>query len=91
MSRIHALLSAQDERRITLPPPAERARLREVEGLTQSQIAEALEVTRASVSAWETGRTEPRGAAREQYAELLRLIAERHPESQEGSTDDSGQ
>lgn len=87
MSRIHALLESHREQRETLPPPAERAKLRELEGLTQTQVADALEVTRASVSAWETGRTEPRGAVREQYAELLRLIAERHP-AKEGSADD---
>ena len=63
----------------TLPSLPERERLRRAQGLTQAQVAEVLGVNRVTVAKWEAGRCEPRGEVREQYAELLRLIAERHP------------
>ncbi|MER6567593.1 helix-turn-helix transcriptional regulator [Streptomyces sp. NPDC001093] len=43
-----------------LPSPAERRRLREAAGLTQTQIATALETRRETVVNWELGKTEPR-------------------------------
>ncbi|MFF0472322.1 sigma factor-like helix-turn-helix DNA-binding protein [Streptomyces sp. NPDC004284] len=55
----------------TLPTPKERRRLREALALTEEQVAEALGVTRATVKAWETGRSTPRGRKREAYARLL--------------------
>jgi DNA-binding XRE family transcriptional regulator len=79
MSKIHALLEVQPPQVAQLPEPPERERLRKAQGLTQAQVAEALGVTRGAVSAWEAGRYDPRGTVRIQYAELLRLIAERHP------------
>ncbi|MFE5809452.1 helix-turn-helix transcriptional regulator [Streptomyces sp. NPDC056491] len=79
MSKIHALLEQKGPQADQLPEPAERERLRRAQGLTQTQVAEAIGVTRGAVSAWEAGRYDPRGDARVQYAELLRLIAERHP------------
>lgn len=79
MTKIHALLEPQPRAADTLPPPAERVRLRTAQGLSQAQVAEALDVTRGAVSGWEKGRYEPRGEVRAQYAELLRLISERHP------------
>lgn len=82
MTKIHALLEPQAPRVDTLPPPAERVRLRTAQGLSQAQVADALDVTRGAVSGWEKGRYEPRGEVRAQYAELLRLIAERHPASE---------
>ncbi|WP_053750854.1 helix-turn-helix domain-containing protein [Streptomyces sp. MMG1533] len=54
-----------------LPPPKERRRLREAASLTQAQVAARLGVTPATVRAWETGRTTPRGRKREAYAKLL--------------------
>jgi DNA-binding XRE family transcriptional regulator len=79
MSRIHALLEQSESvKGDDLPPPAERLKLREFQGLTQKQVAEALGVTPGAVSGWEKGRYEPRGDVRIQYAELLRLIKERH-------------
>lgn len=87
MSKIHALLEPKVPSGTPLPPPNERERLRRLQGLTQAQVADALGVTPGAVSGWEQGRHEPRGEVREQYAELLRLIAERHPTTDTEGTD----
>ncbi|MFB6842675.1 sigma factor-like helix-turn-helix DNA-binding protein [Streptomyces sp. NPDC056361] len=55
----------------TLPPPKERRRLREALALSEEQVAEAMGVTKATIKAWETGRSAPRGRKREAYAKLL--------------------
>ncbi|MFE3412854.1 telomere-associated protein Tap [Streptomyces mirabilis] len=62
-----------------LPPPAERKRLREAAGLSQGQIAKALDARRESVGNWETGRSEPRPPKRAAYARLLDGLAARFP------------
>ncbi|MER7725382.1 helix-turn-helix domain-containing protein [Streptomyces sp. NPDC096323] len=54
-----------------LPAPKERRRLREAKSLTEAQVAAAVGVTPATVRAWETGRTSPRGRKREVYARLI--------------------
>ncbi|MGZ2358688.1 helix-turn-helix domain-containing protein [Streptomyces sp. 372A] len=54
-----------------LPSPKERRRLRKALALTEEQVASAVGVTRATVRAWETGRSTPRGRKREAYARLL--------------------
>ncbi|MHC8424684.1 helix-turn-helix domain-containing protein [Streptomyces sp. NB004] len=59
-----------------LPPPKARRRLREAAALTQTQLADRMGVTRATVRTWESGRTTPRGRKREAYAELLKSLAE---------------
>ena len=41
-----------------LPPPAERARLREAAGITQARLATALKTTTQSVKNWENGRSD---------------------------------
>ncbi|MGW3269075.1 telomere-associated protein Tap [Streptomyces sp. NPDC001056] len=76
-SAVDALLEqvAQDD----LPPPAERRRLREVAGLSQAQIATALNARREAVGNWETGKTEPRPPKRAAYARLLEGLAARFP------------
>ncbi|MFF5654387.1 telomere-associated protein Tap [Streptomyces collinus] len=76
-SAVDALLEqvAQDD----LPPPAERKRLREAAGLSQAQIATALNARREAVGNWETGRTEPRPPKRAAYARLLEGLAARFP------------
>ncbi|MEV4941099.1 sigma factor-like helix-turn-helix DNA-binding protein [Streptomyces zaomyceticus] len=56
---------------VTLPTPKERRRLREALALSEEQVAEAMGVTKATVKAWETGRSTPRGRKREAYAKLL--------------------
>ncbi|KFG10878.1 telomere-associated protein Tap [Streptomyces scabiei] len=76
-SAVDALLEqvAQDP----LPPPAERKRLREAAGLSQGQVAKALDARRESVGNWETGRSEPRPPKRAAYARLLDGLAARFP------------
>ncbi|MFJ6063134.1 helix-turn-helix domain-containing protein [Streptomyces tendae] len=59
-----------------LPPPKARRRLRETAALTQTQLADRVGVTPATVRAWESGRTTPRGRKREAYAKLLKTLAE---------------
>ncbi|MFI6340801.1 telomere-associated protein Tap [Streptomyces sp. NPDC050535] len=58
-------------RRTALPEPTQRARLRTDYGLSQAEIAEALGVARNTVAGWEAGRSEPQGATRAAYAQLL--------------------
>ncbi|MBY8888964.1 helix-turn-helix transcriptional regulator [Streptomyces sp. PTM05] len=62
-----------------LPTPAERKRLREAAGLSQAQVARALETRREAVGGWESGRTEPRPPHRAAYARLLEGLAARYP------------
>ncbi|MFF7199141.1 telomere-associated protein Tap [Streptomyces sp. NPDC088197] len=62
-----------------LPPPAERRRLREAAGLSQTQIATALGTRREAVGNWEAGRTEPRPPQRAAYARLLEGLAAQFP------------
>lgn len=71
---VDALLKS-GPRRTRLPEPAERARLRTEYGLTQAEVAEALDVTRTTVAGWEAGRSEPQGATRAAYVKLLDGIA----------------
>ncbi len=59
-----------------LPPPRARRRLREAASLTQAQLASRVGVSRATLRAWESGRTTPRGREREAYAKLLHTLAE---------------
>jgi DNA-binding XRE family transcriptional regulator len=54
-----------------LPEPAERIRLRELYGVTQSQLARSLTVSRRTVYAWEHGTIEPTGDNRSNYAAVL--------------------
>ncbi|WP_328884742.1 telomere-associated protein Tap [Streptomyces sp. NBC_00299] len=77
LSNVDALLEqvAQDD----LPSPAERKRLREAAGLSQAQVAKALDTRREAVGNWEAGRTEPRPPQRAAYAKLLEKLAERFP------------
>ncbi|WP_446038938.1 telomere-associated protein Tap [Streptomyces sp. SID1121] len=62
-----------------LPEPEERKRLRKAAGLSQEQVARALDVRREAVTAWEAGRTEPRAPKRAAYIRLLEGLAARHP------------
>ncbi|TKS96339.1 telomere-associated protein Tap [Streptomyces lasalocidi] len=62
-----------------LPPPAERARLRDAAGVSQSRLAEALKTTTQTVKNWESGRSEPRAPRRQAYLRLLEGWAAQHP------------
>ncbi|MGP3954138.1 telomere-associated protein Tap [Streptomyces sp. 7N604] len=62
-----------------LPPPAERARLREAAGITQARLAHALKSTLQTVKNWENGRSEPRPPRLQAYQRLLEGWAERYP------------
>jgi DNA-binding transcriptional regulator YiaG len=53
-----------------LPPSEERRRIREAAGLTQAEVAEALEVDAVTVLRWERG-ARPRSGRIEAYARLL--------------------
>ncbi|AXG82232.1 telomere-associated protein Tap [Streptomyces paludis] len=79
MSELFDAVDALLASRAALPVPAERKRLRALHGLTIDEVATALKVRRATVSAWESGRTEPRPPERDAYARLLDRLAELYP------------
>ncbi|MEU9271785.1 helix-turn-helix domain-containing protein [Streptomyces sp. NPDC048251] len=62
-----------------LPPPAERARLREAAGITQARLAGALKTTTQSVKNWENGRSEPKSPRLDAYQRLLNGWAAKYP------------
>ncbi|MEV6507811.1 helix-turn-helix domain-containing protein [Streptomyces sp. NPDC051642] len=72
---VDELLAGEPE----LPPPAERARLREAAGITQARLAQVLRTTAQTVKNWENGRSEPRPPRREAYLRLLEGWAAKHP------------
>ncbi|WP_077801695.1 telomere-associated protein Tap [Streptomyces sp. JHA26] len=74
-ANIDALLEEEPQ----LPPPAERARLREAAGITQARLASALKTTTQSVKNWENGRSEPRTPRLEAYQRLLKGWAAKYP------------
>ncbi|MFI1855539.1 telomere-associated protein Tap [Streptomyces sp. NPDC020480] len=79
MSELFDAVDALVASRSPLPPPAERKRLRQAHALTLDEVAAALDVRRATVSAWESGKTEPRPPQREPYARLLKQLAQLYP------------
>ncbi|MET8755214.1 helix-turn-helix domain-containing protein [Streptomyces sp. NPDC004667] len=79
MSELFDAVDALIASRATLPPPTERKRLRAAHGLTIDEVATALKVRRATVSGWESGKTEPRPPERDAYARLLKRLAELYP------------
>ncbi|WP_030791324.1 telomere-associated protein Tap [Streptomyces sp. NRRL S-920] len=81
MSEMFDAVDALVASRSPLPPAEERKRLRTAHGLTLDEVAGALKVRRATVSAWESTKkpTEPRGPEREAYARLLKQLAELYP------------
>ncbi|MFI8515943.1 telomere-associated protein Tap [Streptomyces sp. NPDC085460] len=79
MSELFDAVDALLASRAALPPPAERKRLRAAHGLTIDEVATALRVRRATVSGWESGKTEPRPPERDAYARLLDKLAELYP------------
>ncbi|MEU5182195.1 helix-turn-helix transcriptional regulator [Streptomyces longwoodensis] len=81
MSELFDAVDALVASRAPLPPAEERKRLRVAHGLTLDDVAGALKVRRATVSAWESVKkpTEPRGPEREAYARLLKQLAQLYP------------
>lgn len=59
-----------------LPDVSERIRLRNLFGVTQATLANGIGVTRRTIHAWESGKSEPTGDNREKYAEVLNLWQE---------------
>ncbi len=57
-----------------LPPAAERRRIREAAGVSQRQLARALNVSWTAVHRWESG-SQPRAHV-DEYARLLRELRE---------------
>ncbi|MFH8796939.1 telomere-associated protein Tap [Streptomyces sp. NPDC017941] len=81
MSELFDAVDALVASRSALPSAEERKRLRVAHGLTLDDVAGALKVRRATVSAWESTKkpTEPRGPEREAYARMLKQLAELYP------------
>ncbi|MFI1701480.1 telomere-associated protein Tap [Streptomyces bobili] len=82
MSELFHAVDALVASRSPLPPPAERRRLRQAHALTLDEVATALDVRRATVGTWESGKTEPRPPEREAYARLLAQLAKLYPAPQ---------
>lgn len=84
LERVSALIQKSQERMPSPLPTREwRRRLRLMQRLTTREVAKAVGVSAATVSAWEGGRLgltghDPAGRNRQVYAELLRQIAEIH-------------
>ncbi|MEU9322022.1 helix-turn-helix transcriptional regulator [Streptomyces sp. NPDC048295] len=72
---VDALLEEEPQ----LPPPAERARLREAAGITQTRLAQALKSTVQTVKNYENGRSEPKSPRLEAYQRLLKGWAAKYP------------
>ncbi|MFF5130978.1 telomere-associated protein Tap [Streptomyces syringium] len=79
---VDALLEEEPQ----LPPPAERARLREAAGITQARLAQALKSSTQSVKNWENGRSEPKSPRLEAYQRLLSGWAAKYPAQGTDST-----
>jgi DNA-binding transcriptional regulator YiaG len=60
--------------RSRLPRPAERRRLREGAGLTQAELAAALEVSAPTIVRWESGKRKPRGRNLDAYVQVLEAL-----------------
>jgi putative transcriptional regulator len=68
-------IKAGGRRRTLVEPTSEVVRVRMKSGLSQTQFAALLGVSKRTLEQWEQGRREPSGAAQK----LIR-IADRHPE-----------
>ncbi|MGW2841873.1 telomere-associated protein Tap [Streptomyces sp. NPDC001493] len=73
------LVDALLEEEPQLPPPAERARLREAAGITQARLAVALKTSTQSIKNYENGRSEPKSPRLEAYQRLLNGWAAKYP------------
>ena len=68
-------IKAGGGKRVKVEPKSDVVRVRVKSGLSQTQFAAALGVSKRTLEQWEQGRREPSGAA-----QTLLKIAERHPE-----------
>lgn len=59
-----------------LPSPESRRAIREMAGVSTADVAQALGVSRQTISNWETGKRSPCGAHLEGYLEILSLLRE---------------
>lgn len=59
---------------LLLPAAAERYRIRSASGVSSLDIARKLQVARTTVIGWESGKHEPRGLIRANYALLLQQL-----------------
>lgn len=75
---VDALLAHTDDLG-TLPPPAERERLRTAAGLAVEEVAKALRVRPATLQAWEDGTGHPKPDKLDPYRRLLEGLAHRFP------------
>ncbi|MFE1824349.1 telomere-associated protein Tap [Streptomyces anulatus] len=75
IASVDALLAEEPQ----LPPPAERARLREAAGITQARLALALRTSTQMVKGYETGRSEPQEPRLTAYVRLLNGWAAKYP------------
>ncbi|MFD5794902.1 telomere-associated protein Tap [Streptomyces diastatochromogenes] len=90
MSELFDAVDALVASRSPLPPPAERRRLRQAHALTLDEVAAALQVRRATVGGWESGKTEPRPPEREAYARLLEQLATLYPAPESAGAEQEG-
>jgi transcriptional regulator with XRE-family HTH domain len=70
---LSAILEVARDRR-DLPAPSMRRAIRQSAGLSLTDVARAVGVSRQAVAAWETGKTTPASAHVSAYAELLREL-----------------
>ncbi|MFE6687445.1 telomere-associated protein Tap [Streptomyces sp. NPDC057743] len=82
---VDALLEGEPE----MPPPAERARLREAAQISQARLAQALRTSTQTVRNWEAGRSEPRPPRRQAYQRLLDGWAEKYPKPADPKSTDT--
>ena len=69
-------LITKSRRRRHLPPPELRYLIRRRAELTQGDLAEAFQVSRPTISRWETGARTPSGKHLTVYAALLEFLDE---------------
>ncbi|MEV5672846.1 helix-turn-helix transcriptional regulator (plasmid) [Streptomyces sp. NBC_01201] len=81
MSAENSVEALLEEARLnaSIPPSAERQRLREAANLSRAQVAAAVGVGRTTVANWETGHSDPTPPARLPYLKLLKGLAEIYP------------
>jgi DNA-binding transcriptional regulator YiaG len=75
LSDFEALVTARRE----LPSPERCKQIRVRANVSLGEVAEPLDVTRAAVAAWESGRSQPSPAHVVGYLRLLRIMAGDEP------------